>query len=148
MVPSLAGMQGFKVTEIVVEHHARKFGVSKYGVERFIRGFSDMLTMGFLRVYRERPSHFANFCAVGYGIVAFLLTTAAVVSGIQTFAGVASLLVGMTFLGMGGACMIAGLFIELVIRQNSPAQATQVVVDTDRTKSSSRTNEQLNLIRA
>lgn len=130
MVPSLAGMQGFKVTEIVVEHHSRRFGVSKYGVERFIRGFSDMLTMGFLRVYRERPSHFANFCAVLYGVVAFILAATAIVLGVQSFGGIASLLVAMTFLGMGGACMIAGLFIELVIRQNSPAQVPPVVTDT------------------
>ena len=131
MVPSLAGMQGFKVTEIVVQHHARKFGVSKYGVERFIRGFSDMLTMGFLRVYRERPSHFANFCAVGYGVVAMCLIAGAAVAGIQTFAGVVTLLMAIAFLGMGGACMIAGLFAELVIRQHSPVEAQPVVVDTD-----------------
>ena len=123
MVPSLAGMQGFKVTEIVVQHHARQFGVSKYGVERFIRGFSDMLTMGFLRVYRERPSHFANFCAVGYGAVALSMVVIAIVAGVQTFAGIASLLVATAFFGMGGACMIVGLFAELVIRQHSPAQA-------------------------
>ena len=133
MVPSLAGMQGFKVTEIVVQHHARQFGVSKYGVERFIRGFSDMLTMGFLRVYRERPSHFANFCAVGYGAVALSMVVIAIVAGVQTFAGIASLLVATAFFGMGGACMIAGLFAELVIRQHSPAQAYPVVVDTNRT---------------
>ena len=133
MVPSLAGMQGFKVTEIVVQHHARQFGVSKYGVERFIRGFSDMLTMGFLRVYRERPSHFANFCAVGYGAVALSMVVIAIVAGVQTFAGIASLLVATAFFGMGGACMIAGLFAELVIRQHSPAQACPVIVDTNRT---------------
>ena len=133
MVPSLAGMQGFKVTEIVVQHHARQFGVSKYGVERFIRGFSDMLTMGFLRVYRERPSHFANFCAVGYGAVGLSMVVIAIVAGVQTFAGIASLLVATAFFGMGGACMIAGLFAELVIRQDSPAQACPVIVDTNRT---------------
>ncbi|MEM7477863.1 MAG: glycosyltransferase family 2 protein, partial [Planctomycetota bacterium] len=49
MVPSLAGIHGFRVSEIPVTHHARQFGKSKYGVERFIRGFSDMLTVGFLR---------------------------------------------------------------------------------------------------
>ena len=135
MVPSLAGMQGFKVTEIVVEHHARRFGVSKYGVERFIRGFSDMLTMGFLRVYRERPSHFANFCAAMYGAVAFCLAATAFVVGIQTFGGVASMLTAMLFLGMGGACTIAGLFGELMIRQNNPAQVRPVVVDTNQTSS-------------
>ena len=130
MVPSLAGMQGFKVTEIVVQHHARKFGVSKYGVERFIRGFSDMLTMGFLRVYRERPSHFANFCGAAYGAVAVCMIAAAVFAGVQTATGFATLLAALIFFGMGGACMIAGLFIELVIRQNSPAQVRSIVADT------------------
>ena len=130
MVPSLAGMQGFKVTEIVVQHHARQFGVSKYGVERFIRGFSDMLTMGFLRVYRERPSHFANFCAVLYAGVAFCLAATGIIAGVESIAGVVSLLTAMTFFGMGGACMIAGLFGELMIRQNGPAQVSSVVADT------------------
>lgn len=130
MVPSLAGMQGFKVAEIVVQHHARKFGVSKYGVERFIRGFSDMLTMGFLRVYRERPAHFANLCAGIYGVVALGMMVGAVVAGVQTLAGIVLFLMATAFLGMGGACTIAGLFAELVIRQNSPVQAHPVVDDT------------------
>ncbi|QEG23022.1 glycosyltransferase family 2 protein [Mariniblastus fucicola] len=130
MVPSLAGMQGYKVAEIVVEHHARKFGVSKYGVERFIRGFSDMLTMGFLRVYGERPSHFANFCAFGYGVFATCLAVASLIIGIPTTAGIVTLMTALIFSGMGGACVIAGLFCELMIRQNSPAQVSSVVVDT------------------
>ena len=130
MVPSLAGMQGFKVTEIVVQHHARRFGVSKYGVERFIRGFSDMLTMGFLRVYRERPAHFANFCAVVYAATAICLVAASFLIGIQTFGGIASMFTGVLFFGMGGACMIAGLFGELMIRQSNPAQVRPVVNDT------------------
>lgn len=131
MVPSLAGMQGFKVTEIVVEHHARKFGVSKYGIERFIRGFSDMLTMGFLRVYRERPSHFANACGVAYGLVAFSVAVAGVFMGLGSVAGVVCALAAICLLGMGGACFIAGFFGELVIRQNQPhAQCSNVVADT------------------
>ncbi len=131
MVPSLAGMQGFKVTEIVVEHHARQHGVSKYGVERFIRGFSDMLTMGFLRVYRERPSHFANFCAVIYGVVALVLLVVGGTIGLSTLAGVATVLTGLAFVGLGGACVLAGLFCELMIHQNRPTSTTPVVFDTD-----------------
>ena len=134
MVPSLAGMQGFQVSEIVVEHHARRFGVSKYGVERFIRGFSDMLTMGFLRVYRERPSHFANFCAAGYFAFASLLVATSVITGVSSFAGTASLLTATGFGAMGVACVIAGLFCELMIRQNSPAKADLVASDTRQPK--------------
>ncbi len=58
MVPALSAIGGFKSTEIVVRHHPRVHGVSKYGFERYIRGFMDMVTVGFLRKYRERPSHF------------------------------------------------------------------------------------------
>ena len=56
MVPALASIKGYKSAEIVVQHHPRKHGVSKYGIERFLRGFMDMITVGFLRRYRERPS--------------------------------------------------------------------------------------------
>lgn len=117
MVPSLAGIHGFRVTEIPVTHHARLFGVSKYGIERFIRGFSDMLTVGFLRVYRERPSHFANTCATAYCSVAGALFIASIVIGITTQMGLLCALSGLSFVGMGGACVVAGLLSELMIRQ-------------------------------
>lgn len=132
MVPSLAGMQGFKVTEIVVEHHARKFGVSKYGIERFIRGFSDMLTMGFLRVYRERPSHFANACGVAYGSVAFVVAVAGVFLGLGSVSGILCVLAALSLVGMGGACVLAGLLSELMIRQNQVAETNQSVVSDTR----------------
>ena len=61
--PVLAHWAGFRVTEIPVRHHARKFGRSKYGLERFIRGFFDLITVLFLRRYVTRPLHF--FGAVG-----------------------------------------------------------------------------------
>jgi len=128
MVPSLAGMQGFKVAEVVVEHHARKFGVSKYGIERFIRGFSDMLTMGFLRVYRERPSHFANACCFGYGCVALICALSALILGLGSVAGIVCLLASVCLVGMGFACVIAGLLSELMIRQNKVQTARDHVV--------------------
>ncbi|MEM9412436.1 MAG: glycosyltransferase family 2 protein [Planctomycetota bacterium] len=129
MTPSLSGMQGFRVTEIVVEHHARRCGVSKYGVERFIRGFSDMLTMGFLRVYRERPSHFTNYAAAQYFLVAVCLFLAGCFVGTGGNGGLMYVLAAFCFLGMGGACMIAGLLVELLIRQKFETPSC-VVVDT------------------
>lgn len=129
MVPSLAGMQGFKVSEIVVQHHARKFGKSKYGIERFIRGFSDMLTVGFLRVYRERPSHFANFWATAYGAIAVCVAIAGCFSGIGSATNILCVLAGLCFAGMGGACVLAGLFAELLVRQKFDTP-TSVIFDT------------------
>jgi len=56
-VPVLAASKGWKVTEIVVQHHARPFGHSKYGVSRIIKGFLDLLTIYFLTGFAQRPLH-------------------------------------------------------------------------------------------
>ena len=56
--PALSHWRGFRVTEIPVTHHARKFGVSKYGAKRFIEGFLDLLTVLLLTRYVTRPLHF------------------------------------------------------------------------------------------
>lgn len=126
MVPALSGMGGYKVTEIVVTHHARRCGVSKYGIERFIRGFSDMLTMGFMRVYRHRPSHFANALATMNVAAAGVVGLAGVVSG-SWFAGLAA----AAILGSSAAaCVTLGLLAELVIRTRHPLDRPDIVVDT------------------
>lgn len=56
-IPVLAAARGFRVSEIEVEHHERKHGHSKYGVERFIKGFLDLMTVYFLTGYGNRPQH-------------------------------------------------------------------------------------------
>lgn len=56
-VPVLASSRGWKVGEIEVEHHAREFGRSKYGVTRIVKGFLDLLTIYFLTRFTGRPLH-------------------------------------------------------------------------------------------
>ena len=56
-VPVLAAARGFKVGEIVVQHRERKFGHSKYGVRRIVKGFLDLLTVYMLTGYGHRPQH-------------------------------------------------------------------------------------------
>jgi dolichol-phosphate mannosyltransferase len=56
-VPVLAAARGFKIGEHVVQHRARQFGHSKFGVERLIKGFLDLLTVKFLTTYGKRPMH-------------------------------------------------------------------------------------------
>ena len=56
-IPLLAAWRGYKVTEIPVKHHKRKFGHTKYGVERYLRGFLDLITVTFLNKYLKRPLH-------------------------------------------------------------------------------------------
>lgn len=56
-VPVLAFARGFSVSEIEVHHRSRQFGYSKYGFNRFIRGFLDLLTVKFLTGFGQRPQH-------------------------------------------------------------------------------------------
>jgi glycosyltransferase involved in cell wall biosynthesis len=68
-VPVLAAARGWQVGEIVVNHRPRKFGRSKYGVGRIIRGFLDLLTVYFLTGFNQRPQHLLGTL----GIVSFTL---------------------------------------------------------------------------
>jgi dolichol-phosphate mannosyltransferase len=71
-IPVLAAARGFKVGEVVINHRRRKFGTSKYGVRRFIKGFLDLLTVKFVTDFSHRPQH-----ALGsVGLVAFLFGVA------------------------------------------------------------------------
>ena len=56
-VPVLAAARGYRVGEKVIKHRARQHGVSKYGFERFIKGFLDILTVKFVTGYGQRPQH-------------------------------------------------------------------------------------------
>ena len=57
-IPMLAKEAGFrKIGEKVVEHRARKYGVTKYGLDRFVKGYLDLLTIGFITRFGKNPMH-------------------------------------------------------------------------------------------
>ena len=56
-VPVLAAARGFRVGEIPIHHRPRRFGRSKYGFSRIIKGFLDLLTVKFLTGFGQRPQH-------------------------------------------------------------------------------------------
>ncbi len=70
-VPVLAAARGFKVTEVAINHQPRRHGYSKYGVERFVKGFLDLLTVHFLTGYGSRPQHLLGTI----GLTSFLAGT-------------------------------------------------------------------------
>lgn len=79
-IPVLAAARGFKVGEIEINHRARRYGHSKYGVRRFVKGFLDLLTVKFLTGFGQRPQHLLGtiglLCIVaGLGGLAFLTLT-------------------------------------------------------------------------
>ena len=69
-IPYLAKNAGFdKITEKPVHHQKRKYGKSKFGMERFINGFLDLISLSFLSTFGKRPMHFFGFT----GILMFLV---------------------------------------------------------------------------
>ncbi len=67
-IPVLAGQKGFKITEIPVKHHPRRYGKTKYGISRFFKGFVDLLTILLITRYATRPLHLFGFI----GTIAFI----------------------------------------------------------------------------
>jgi len=68
-IPVLADWKGFKISEIVVKHHPRRYGKTKFGISRFFKGFIDLITVIFTTRYIKRPLHFFGTL----GVVTFLV---------------------------------------------------------------------------
>ena len=69
-IPLIAKWNGFnKIAEKEVNHNKRKYGVTKFGMERYIRGFLDLLSVSFVYRFRKRPMHFFG----SFGVLFFLL---------------------------------------------------------------------------
>lgn len=82
-IPVLAAARGFRIEELPVTHHPRRSGASKYGRERFVRGFLDLLTVVYLTKYRARPLHL--FGGIGLGLIVFSIALGALLSLRLTF---------------------------------------------------------------
>jgi len=69
-IPVIAKAAGFKkIGEKKVKHHPRKYGTTKFGLERFLFGFLDLLSITFVTKFRKRPMHFFG----GFGVLSFLI---------------------------------------------------------------------------
>ncbi|MEG3937945.1 MULTISPECIES: glycosyltransferase family 2 protein [unclassified Microcoleus] len=68
-IPALANNLGFKIGEVVVEHHPRKHGKSNYGWERYARGFIDLLTVLATTHYLHKPGHLFGGLGLSFGLV-------------------------------------------------------------------------------
>ena len=108
--PVLAHWSGFRVTEVPVRHHAREFGVSKYGLERFMRGFFDLVTVLFLHRYVTRPLHLFGMVGsvlfLGGFVIGAYLTVVKIMGGaigrrpLLTL-GILLMVVGVQFVSLG-----------------------------------------------
>jgi dolichol-phosphate mannosyltransferase len=133
-VPVLAASRGFRVGEIEINHRPRKFGRSKYGVGRFIKGFLDLLTVKFLTGFGQRPQHILG----SIGLVSFVigalmliyLTGYWIISrldlGVEVIhlSGRPLLLYSIALLLLGGQFMSIGFLAELFIAYHGPHTKT------------------------
>jgi glycosyltransferase involved in cell wall biosynthesis len=128
-IPVLAKNEGFtKIGEKVVQHQARKYGVTKFGVDRFINGFLDLITISFLSKFGKRPMHIFGL----WGSLMFLFgTTTALYIGVlklhKVFNDIKTILItdnpwffiALTSMILGTLLFLAGFIGELIIKTKS-----------------------------
>lgn len=119
-IPLLAKWEGFtNIEEQVVQHHPRKYGTTKFGLERFLRGFLDLITVVFLTRFARRPMLFfgslgtLGFLA-GFGILAYLSVMKLAYG--QSLGDRPLLLFGVMLILLGAQSFLAGLLGEMVVR--------------------------------
>ncbi len=135
-IPVMAKAAGFsKIGEKVVQHKARKYGVSKFGWDRFINGFLDLLTITFLSKFGKRPMHFFGLVGtllflVGFGFAFYLgaykLYCAYTHHAARLITERPSFYISLTCMIIGSMMFLAGFMGELILR-NSPVRNNYLV---------------------
>jgi glycosyltransferase involved in cell wall biosynthesis len=123
-IPVLAKWAGFKkIGEKVVEHRARKYGVSKFGWRRFVNGFLDLMSITFVGKFSKRPMHFFGlwgmlFFLMGTGIALYLIISKLMYPqlGLTNKPG---FYLSLTTIIIGVQLFLAGYIGELIARNSS-----------------------------
>lgn len=118
-IPVLASWQGFSVGEMPVHHRARQFGNSRYGLERILRGFFDLLSVSFLTRYSRRPMHLFGAIGLVFGLLGFAICAylAVLWFGGQGIGDRPLLLLGVLMILLGTQSFSIGLLGEFMTFQ-------------------------------
>ncbi len=125
-IPVLAKNAGFsKIGEKAVKHQARKYGESKFGINRFINGFLDLITIWFLSRYGKRPMHLFGAVGVLMFVIGFLATFLIIaIKLFKLYSGYETILVAdnplfyiaLTAMLIGTQLFLAGFLGEIILR--------------------------------
>ena len=124
-LPALAYWQGFRVTEIPVTHHPRKFGKSKFGSSRFFKGFLDLLSIVFTNRYGKRPLHLFGTLGTLMAIAGFIIDIWLTVEwalGLTSLSNRPLLLLGLLLILVGALLISTGLLGELIVKNVAAKQ--------------------------
>lgn len=126
-IPVLLHWQGFRVAEVAIEHRARKFGHSKYGFSRILKGFFDLLTVILTTRFRTRPLHIFGsigllMSLVGVGLLVYLsvlwfMGLGPIGNRPLLFLGMLMLLLGVNSVGIG----LVAEFVQNATAHNKPS---------------------------
>ena len=135
-IPVLAKNEGFeKIGEKVVQHQARKYGQTKFGVNRFVNGFLDLITIWFTSKFGKRPMHFFGLIGTLLFMVGFVF---AFYLGIdKLFLNQSGRLItqrpqfyiSLVSMVMGGQFFLAGFLGEIILQNRSKQQKRYKIVE-------------------
>ena len=125
-IPVLAKWAGFSnITEQVVEHQSRKYGVTKFGLERFVNGFLDLLTITFVSRFGKKPMHFFGVLGtlmfmLGFGLFTYIggakLYAMFAAVPAKNIANMSGFYIALTSMIIGVQLFLAGFIAEMVSR--------------------------------
>ena len=122
-IPVLAAQCGYNhIGEKVVQHQARKYGASKFGAERFVRGFLDLITLWFLHRFGKYPMHFFGLLGtimllLGFGFTIFIgLDKLFIHTSSRLISERPEFYIALTTMILGSQFFIAGFLAELILK--------------------------------
>ncbi len=124
-IPVIAKWAGFKkIGEKVVEHRPRKYGVTKFGWERFINGFLDLSTITFVSRFGKKPMHFFGLYGTLCFILGFIISVAVIISKIingdsYALTNKPLFYIALTAMIIGMQLFLTGFIAELIARSSS-----------------------------
>ena len=143
-IPVLAMNAGFsKIGEKVVKHQARKYGETKFGMERFINGFLDLITIWFLSRFGKRPMHLFGALGVVMFLIGFIATGFIIaLKLVKLYAGLPTILVtsnplfyiALTTMIIGTQLFLAGFLGEIILRTKNNEERYKVSDEINFTK--------------
>jgi dolichol-phosphate mannosyltransferase len=127
-VPVLAAQQGWRVTEIPVNHRPRRHGKSRFGTERYLRGALDLLTVVFIGRYQYRPLHLfggVGFVVTAVGILISIYLTILKISG-EAIGQRPLLFLGVLLIVVGVQLLTFGLLAQMTVLARQDHQAAHL----------------------
>ncbi len=123
-IPAMSSLAGARITEIVVTHHARQFGSSKYGISRAWKVFSDLFLIKLLTGFSARPALWFGFGA----LCAVLLGVGAIVGGLVGLVTVTFSTAALLFFCLAGHLLVMGVLGESIVNAGNYRPSKMIVV--------------------